>query len=564
MPDSLARVDFLRKLHLFRGLSDEQLRLAAESMQELFFPETGVVVVEGTTSGLLYFIYEGNAQVSRLVKDAPVPVATLTKGDYFGEQSLLRNRPHNATVRAEVGSTLLTLSRDAFRSLLKKIPSLRENFLIMLQTRALANKIRFDWLGRDEVIYFLARRHEIILIEAMVLPLLAMLLTLGGVMLAFSITSAALSAAAGFFLVLTIVWGVWNYIDWGNDFYIVTNQRVVWVEKVVGLYDSRSETPLATILSVGTETKDFLERFFGYGTVVVRTFTGEIRMEYVGYPKQAAAMIEEYWNRTKQAARRSDEESFKAAIRAKLGIQLPAAAAPAPAAPPAPAAKTAAPKPRKELFRDRFSKRLGDAFNVRMESGAVITYRKHPYVLFRDTLPQTLSILALLLLLPALRLFFGWQIATWQVMLNLLLLVLATGWWIYGYMDWANDLYQVTPEQLVDVYKEPLSKEERKVAPLESILSMDYQRNGILGMLLNFGTVNIKVGGANFDFIDVMNPPGVQQDISSRMLARKQKKAENDAKAERERMIEWMAWYHKTVEEARKLEEQAHRQNGQN
>jgi len=563
MPDTPARVEFLSKLHLFRGLSDDQLRAAAESMQELSFSKTDVVVVEGTSSGQLYFVFEGKAQVSRLVRDVPTPVATLSKGDYFGEQSLLRNHPHNATVRAEAGSVLLVLSRTAFYNLLKKVPSLRDNFLIMVETRRLANKTRFNWLGRDEVIYFLARKHEIVLLEMLALPALALILSLVVMSVAFGLNSAALSAVAGFLLVLTSAWGVWNFIDWGNDFYIVTNQRVVWVEKVIGLYDSRSETLLATILSVGTETKDVLERFFGYGTVVVRTFTGEIRMEYVRFPKQAAAMIEEYWNRTKQAARRSDEESFKAAIRAKLGIQLPAPAAPAAPAPPPPAAAPA-PRAKAPSWSDSFSKRLGDAFNVRIESGAVITYRKHPFVLFRDTLLQITAIVALLLLLPALRLFFDWQVAVWQLMIVLLLLAAATGWWIYGYLDWANDLYQVTPEQLVDLYKEPLGKEDRKTAPLESILSMEYERNGVLGMLLNFGTVNIRVGGTNFDFVDVMDPPGVQQDIASRMLARKQKKAETDTKAERERMIEWMAWYHKTVEEARKMEEQARRQAGQN
>ncbi len=94
-----------------------------------------------------------------------------------------------------------------------------------------------------------------------------------------------------------------------------------------------------------------------------------------------------------------------------------------------------------------------------------------------------------------------------------------------------------------------------------SILSINYERNGILGMFLNFGTVYIQVGGAKFDFEDVMNPPGVQQDIASRVFARQQKKREGDAAGERERMIEWMAWYHKTVEEARRLEEQARKQN---
>ena len=38
-------------------------------------------------------------------------------------------------------------------------------------------------------------------------------------------------------------WIAWTYLDWTNDLYIVTNQRVVYVEKVIGIYDSREEAP---------------------------------------------------------------------------------------------------------------------------------------------------------------------------------------------------------------------------------------------------------------------------------------------------------------------------------
>ena len=72
-----------------------------------------------------------------------------------------------------------------------------------------------------------------------------------------------------------VLWGIWNWIDWGNDYYIVTDQRVVWVEKVIWLYESRDEAPLTTILAVNT-TSTFLGRWLHYGSVIVKTFTGEI------------------------------------------------------------------------------------------------------------------------------------------------------------------------------------------------------------------------------------------------------------------------------------------------
>jgi len=53
-------------------------------------------------------------------------------------------------------------------------------------------------------------------------------------------TGATTPYAVGVLILIGILgWGVWNAIDWSNDYYIVTNQRVIWLEKVVGLYDSR-------------------------------------------------------------------------------------------------------------------------------------------------------------------------------------------------------------------------------------------------------------------------------------------------------------------------------------
>ena len=78
-------------------------------------------------------------------------------------------------------------------------------------------------------------------------------------------------------MILGFIWGIWNLLDWGNDYYIVTNQRVIWLERVIGLYESRQEAPLRTVLSVGMES-DQLGRIFGFGDVIVRTYTGQIIM----------------------------------------------------------------------------------------------------------------------------------------------------------------------------------------------------------------------------------------------------------------------------------------------
>ena len=124
-----------------------------------------------------------------------------------------------------------------------------------------------------------------------------------------------------------------------------------------------------------------------------------------------------------------------------------------------------------------------------------------------------------------------------------------TGWLVWEYLDWSNDIFKVTPEEIIDLDKTPLGSEERRSAQIENILSTEYQRIGLMGYLLNYGTVYITVGGTKLEFQDVLDPAGVQADINRRRMARIAKKSEDTANVERERMAVWLAAYHQNVSE---------------
>jgi hypothetical protein len=128
-----------------------------------------------------------------------------------------------------------------------------------------------------------------------------------------------------------------------------------------------------------------------------------------------------------------------------------------------------------------------------------------------------------------------------------LLFIIDAGWWLYVYEDWRNDIYRVTAEQIIDIEKKPFSTEQKKAAPLESILSIEYERLGFLGVLLNFGTVKINVGGTKFDFSYVYNPSRVQQEIFRRIEERKVKKKLVESESERERLSDWIVAYHRSL-----------------
>lgn len=551
-----ARVAFLQRIHLFRDLNVDDLTVIAGILEEETFVAEELVFKQGAEADRFYIIYRGSVHVEQVLGKEERPLADLVVGDYFGEQALLDKARHTATVTATQRSDLFSIPADQFRLLLKRFPRFRAALDVASESHKLARRLNFKWLRPGEVIYFLARKHEVLLASALSGPILACAIPI--FLLSYFFITRSFFAIFGAALLLLVIaaWAAWNWIDWGNDYYILTNERVVWLERVVGFYDSRQEAPLSTVLSVGVET-DQTGRLLDYGNVIVRTYVGKIPFSHVPRPYEAAHLIEEQWTRTKHAATRTEKEAMRNVLRQKMGLTVQTKAE----EPQAKVSLQATPT----FYRRSMLNIIGSNwFKLRLEDSGTITYRKHLFVLWKQIWEPTVlifvifwGIIARLITLartPGESLVdtsHGLKIDTIMLMLPVILLPLAI-WWIYQYIDWRNDIFQVTPDQIVDIDKKPFGSEERRAAPLENILSTEAERIGITGYLFNYGTVYITVGGAHLDFEDVLDPAAVQADIDRRREARIARKRDVEAAAERERMSDWLVAYYENEPELRR------------
>ena len=558
--EASARIAFLKKIHLFHGLEDADFAVLAEELDELAVAKGGVVFAQDSKADSFYLIYNGSVKITRKQEKKEIQLALLVKNDYFGELALVARRRRSATVTALADTILLVLSRADFEKLYQQAPQIKENLEIAVRSRVLARRLEFKWLRPDEVIYFLARKHPIVLWQKLILPFLALLVPIGFFYVWIYILDFLIVALAGGMALLVIIgFMVWLWVDWGNDYYIVTNQRVVWLEKVVGIYDSRQESPLGTILSVGVEVNQ-VGRILDYGNVIVRTFVGKIPFNDVNHPAHAAKMVEEYWNRTKEFAAGMEKEAMKNAIRKRLGIPLPKQAPGF--GEPAPIVNSSAPPPKLSSGMTRVVKFLGaNTLKLRYEAGDSVIYRKHWVVLVLQawisvsgalgTFFLFLARLVQLAFLPEeafITLQGGFAVDAWCLAF-LIAFVPFAGWFAYEVLDWSNDKFEVTNEQIIDVDRKPFSTETRNAAPLEGILSTQYERKGLLGNIFNFGTVYITVGGSKLAFEDVIDPATVQSDIDRRRMARTAKQNEAKIAGERDRMAEWLATYHRAAKD---------------
>jgi hypothetical protein len=548
------RVNLINKIHLFNGLKEDQLSGIAVKFDEVEVPANHVVFKRGDKPEGFFIIFEGKVNVTRPHEKIGEEVLIwLVSGDYFGEEALVENRNRSATITATQDTTLLFLSREHFEEVLGTYPNLKPNFLVAIKSHKLARATKFTWLGPKEIIYFVARRHKIRLYQALVLPVLSLAVPIGLFVwgtLVSAVTPLALGTLA---LIFILGWGTWNAIDWSNDYYIVTNQRVVWLEKVIGLYDSREEAPLSTILSVGVET-DQLGRILDYGNVIVRTFVGRIEFDYVDHPNQAAEMIREYWERVKSVLTVSQKEVMRNTIRQKLG--LPVEKRKLDELPPIVTMnKNLANLP---LWWVAFL----SLFTLRTEEAGKVIYHKHWIVLVRQTW-KPLALTLLMFTLQIWRIFNLWMSPTESFLktnadgalrpdtITVALPMLAVPfivWLVWEYVDWKNDIFMVASDEIMDLDRKPFGKEEKRAAQIDSILSTSYTREGIIPILFNYGTVKIAVGGATFDFQDVADPASVQADINRRRSARIAKKNEDAGKDDRERFATWIVAYHENAD----------------
>ncbi len=161
------RIEFMRKIHLFYQVEEDQFDSIAPKLKESRYKPGEVIIRQGQEGDRFFMIHRGTVNVTRTNPKGEQSLAKLVTGDYFGEESLLTHHRRNATVTAIEETVLLSLSREDFSVTSKKDPPINSNFAVAVNSHRLARKMSFKWLRENEkggeVIYFLARKHPILL-----------------------------------------------------------------------------------------------------------------------------------------------------------------------------------------------------------------------------------------------------------------------------------------------------------------------------------------------------------------------------------------------------------------
>jgi CRP-like cAMP-binding protein len=129
-------VDFLATVPLFNGLDRSELEKFAEVTREKSYPKGSVILFEDDPGDSLFVVREGRVKVVLIGEDGrEVILGVLGVGEYFGELSLIDDRPRSAHVIAMEDSNLLVLRREDFRKRVESSPSVAWMLLTELSRR---------------------------------------------------------------------------------------------------------------------------------------------------------------------------------------------------------------------------------------------------------------------------------------------------------------------------------------------------------------------------------------------------------------------------------------------
>ncbi len=114
--------DIIKDIDLFKGANNEFISELADNLREIVITPDEFLFSEGSIGKRVFFVIKG--ELSVLIENNTKEIAKINSGDFFGEIALFKNKPRNASVKANTFCYLYYLDKDSFDTLIPKYPSI--------------------------------------------------------------------------------------------------------------------------------------------------------------------------------------------------------------------------------------------------------------------------------------------------------------------------------------------------------------------------------------------------------------------------------------------------------
>lgn len=566
------KIDHIRRLPLFSELRREEI----EQIEPLFMIKTyqvgEYVYRQAERSFALYLFVTGRGRLLRVDADGIERRGDdVEPGEYVGERSLFlhEERSHSLVIVRE--AVVLILPKREMDGYLREHPEIKARLNVRLDVRNLAQDQDFPWLESGEMVLRYTRRHiwafwrraalsiPLLLLTAP-LPLIALLLPLPDAVSNLLFVLSLLPMVL--FPVATIAY---NYYDWRNDWFVVTNQRVVHEERVLLTFnETRQQAPLSSIQAVKTSQQGYFAEQFGFGDLLISTIgaAGTLNFDTIPHPEDLATIINDELRRTSAHRAAESREKIRSEIDRFIGTEAlnRSRAGEVPQA-GGPQARGRTPRSIQTRLEERWRK-IVTYFDirVRVDEGFRIIYRTHWLILWNAILPPTLAMITLVVLLVINLIFHAaWPWSYFHPLVRIIFFLaafpLVGAWWWFMYEDWHNDTYIIEEETLKRIHRRPLwLQDEQSTILLRNVQGVNVSVKGIWQKLLNYGSVVVQTaaddGGqatGEIAFQYIYQPHALQEDILSRQRRGIQKSEEREVDQVAQQIARWLAVYHQAT-----------------
>ena len=249
---------------------------------------------------------------------------TLNSKTIFGFE-IYTDEPRRIFQAKVINNTrLVTIDREIVREIIKKVPAFGIALEILAKSYFLSTRVKIPWKKDNEHVIYIDRRHILLMMKKQLLPFLFLLAILVVRLYQFYsntfpvVIIKVLSIVGIIFLLL---WSLFNFLSWYNDYVIVTDKRVLKQKILLPLHESRQEALMNMVLSVGVGT-GLVSRWFNYGDIIIRTYAGKLNLSGLRFPQEVSSLIQAEWFRVKGESYGGEEINTKEKIiKARLGME---------------------------------------------------------------------------------------------------------------------------------------------------------------------------------------------------------------------------------------------------
>lgn len=523
----------VRRLPMFARLTAQQLDWVASVTQVQRFEPGEEMFQQGMVApGMVMMIDGSGLLVQRGADGIERPFGKVSAGEYIHDAALFNDVTTPATLRAAESSIVLFLSRQQMRNLLAHHPEIRPNLVLPNLPKTQTQQVQqFQSQRENEDTVLKTRRHiGGFLARAFGLGFIIVLIWLGGAALAGLIPGFPVLFIALPLTALLLVLIGYNYFEWANDELIITDRRVVSIQRTILNFKTQiNEIPLDAIHEVNVALpplSDLAGRLLGYGSIIIKTSgdTNNIRLDEIPNPKAVQQTI---FTHRKQYEEAKQEEN-RSAMRGELTKAISGGAAGTPGS----ASTAPIPVTRPGLFTLEYTNEKGET-----------VYRKHWLILLAHLIPP------LTLLLVGVVLFL---IGILGPLIPLPVIVVALIWLYVADWDWRNDLYIVGDQTVTIIHRRPFFLQDEKdqilLAQVDNVVS---DTQGIMNTIFQIGQVKLLLTGTDEKnakrFTNVYAPQHIQQEISRRQDRAAALKRQEDAQRQQQTIIDYLTVYHETA-----------------